>query len=71
MSPFLFIGILTDELEDNQVLLGTPIALPDSLIEMVLPSFTTLLGSLEELAIGEAVKLLGDLIPLSEFELSA
>jgi hypothetical protein len=63
LGPFLLL-VLADEAEDDDVFVDLPLALLDILVEVVLPALSALLGGLEVGALGEAIKLLRDLVPL-------
>lgn len=70
LSP-IFSLIFGNELEDYEVFFTSPRSLFYVFIEVVLPSFPALFGSLEEFSIGLPVKLFSDFIPLSELEIAS
>lgn len=57
------------ELKNSQILLSTPFSFLDILIQMVLPSLSTLFRCFEVLPFRKLIKILGDLIPFSDLML--
>lgn len=58
-------AMCSDFVEQHPVLLLGPVSLVDLVVEVVLPALSALLGTLEVLALGLEVEILGDLVPLA------